>query len=99
MLASLKRFSASEIAQYREKATKEAFKVDRKLVYVWRKRLNSCQGKVSSLIPLSTAPRKVRQMEVHLNITGWGKKRLNPYLMNTAGKTTCQRLLNQLLAR
>jgi len=102
MVTNLRRFSAGEIVQerlriinfyqqYGEKATKEAFKVDRKLVYVWRKRLNSCQGKVSSLIPLSTAPRKVRQMEVHpkvINQIGFlreqhfrlGKEKIKPLL-------------------
>ena len=66
MLASLKHFSGSEIAQERlriisfyskhgELATKEAFKVDRKLVYVWKKRLKASKGKLSSL-PLFPLP-------------------------------------------
>jgi transposase InsO family protein len=76
MLSSLKRFSGNEVAQERlriinfyskrgELATKEAFKVDRKLVYVWKKRLKASRGKLSSLIPFPTAPKTVRQMRVH----------------------------------
>jgi len=76
MLASLKHFSGSEIAQERlriisfyskhgELATKEAFKVDRKLVYVWKKRLKASKGKLSSLTPFSTAPKSVRLPETH----------------------------------
>ena len=73
MLSSLRRFDKSEIAKqrlkviefyqkYGEKATKEAFGVDRKLIYVWRKRLEESRGKLSSLIPHSTRPKKVRRM-------------------------------------
>jgi len=102
MLSSLRRFDESEIAKqrlkiikfyekYGEKATKEAFGVDRKLIYIWRKRLKKGEGKVSSLIPLSTAPKQVRQMEVHprvINQIGFlreqhfrlGKEKIKPLL-------------------
>jgi transposase InsO family protein len=52
-------------SKHGELATKEAFKVDRKLVYIWKKRLKTNQGKLSSLVPSSTAPKSVRQMETH----------------------------------
>ena len=73
MLSSLRRFDESEIARqrlkiikfyqrYGEEATKEAFEVDRKLIYVWRKRLKQGEGKLSSLIPFSTKPKRTRRM-------------------------------------
>lgn len=81
MLSSLKRFSDDEVAPERlrilnfyskhgELATREAFKVDRKLIYTWRKRLKANQGKISFLIPFSTAPKRTRQMEVHPLVVG-----------------------------
>jgi len=73
MLSSLRKFSQSEVAQERlriinfyerfgEKATKAAFMVDRKLIWVWRKRLNDSQGRLESLVPASTRPKRVRVM-------------------------------------
>jgi hypothetical protein len=73
MLSSLRYFDQSEIAQerlriinfydkYGEKATKEAFKADRKLIYVWRQKLKSHQNSLVGLIPHSTKPKTVRQM-------------------------------------
>ncbi len=44
---------------YGEKATKEAFWADRKLIHVWKKRLN---GHLEALIPYSTKPTRVRRM-------------------------------------
>jgi transposase InsO family protein/transposase-like protein len=76
MLKSLNRFNVSEIAQERlriiefydkhgEASTYEAFKVDRKLIYVWRRKLKKQQGKLSSLIPFSTTPTHSRQMQTN----------------------------------
>lgn len=73
MLSSLRKFDKSEIAKERlkmiefyqkhgEKTTKEAFGVDRKLIYVWGKKLKGSRGKLSSLVPLSTRPRRTREM-------------------------------------
>ena len=73
MLSSLRRLDENQIVgerlkiikfyqKYGEKATKEAFRVDRKLIYVWRKRLKESHGKTSCLIPQSTKPKKVREM-------------------------------------
>lgn len=62
MLHSLRRFSRDEVAQerhrilgfydtYGERATKEAFGVDRKLIHVWKKRLKAHDGHLEALIP------------------------------------------------
>lgn len=102
MLKSLKRFSESEVAQERlriisfydkrgEAATKEAFGVDRKLIYIWRKKLKERKGHLSSLIPSSTAPKKRRQMETHPKVVEFikalreqyyclGKEKIKPLL-------------------
>ncbi|MFC2149449.1 integrase core domain-containing protein [Candidatus Auribacterota bacterium] len=72
---SLKKFSKDEVAQerlkiirfyekYGEKATKEAFGVDRKLVGRWKSRLRENEGELMSLVPVSTRPKRVRRSEV-----------------------------------
>ena len=74
MIAHLKRFNRSSVAQersriidyyerYGEKAAQEAFGVNRKLIYVWRQKI-SRQG-LPGLVPQSTRPRKTNQMRVH----------------------------------
>jgi hypothetical protein len=71
MLPSLRKFNQSEVAKerlkiinffsaYGEKATREAFGADRKTVSRWRKQLSGSGGKLSSLVPKSTRPIKVR---------------------------------------
>ena len=73
MVSSMRRFTNSEIAQERlkvikyysrhgEKITHEAFGVGRKTIFVWKKRLSKAQGKITSLIPSSTKPTNVREM-------------------------------------
>lgn len=85
MLYSLKRFSENEIApqrmkiikfydQYGERAVKEAFGADRKVVSRWKQRLVKSQGKLSSLIPLSTRPHKIRTSQIDSRITAFIKK-------------------------
>lgn len=67
MLVSLRKFDKSEVAQqrmkiikfyekYGEKAAKEAFGADRKVISRWRKRLKENGGRLESLMPLSTRP-------------------------------------------
>src|SRR3989344_8834716 len=67
MLSSLQRFNTSEVAsqrlkiikffdQYGEKATKEAFGADRKVVSRWRQRLTTSKGRLQALVPVSTRP-------------------------------------------
>lgn len=102
MLYSLRRFSESEIAlqrmkiikfydQYGEKAVKEAFGADRKVISRWKQRLAKSKGKLSSLIPLSTKPHRVRVPQVDPQITAFikdqreahpriGKEKLKPDL-------------------
>ena len=85
MLASLKKFSNSEVAQERmkiisfyqqfgEKATKEAFGADRKVINRWRKRLKTASGQLSSLVPNSTRPHQVRRSTTHPKIVEFIEK-------------------------
>ena len=98
----LKRFDLSDIAQerlkiinfyglYGEKATKEAFNVGRKTISVWRKRLSSSKGSLSSLKPCSTRPEVVRSIVVNPKVLtelkrlrekypSLGKRKLKPIL-------------------
>lgn len=102
MLYSLRRFEKGEVAQqrmkiikfyekYGERATKEAFGADRKIISRWRKRLKVSGGKLSSLVPLSTRPHRVRHSIVPLKIINFikgmrekypriGKEKLKPLL-------------------
>ncbi len=102
MLHSLRRFSRDEVAQeryrimrfydrYGEKATKEAFGVDRKLIHVWKRRLKASEGHLEALIPHSTRPRKVRRMNtaplvvefikrIRQEHSGMGKDKIKPFL-------------------
>jgi len=102
MLASLRKFEGSEVAeqrmkiikfyeQYGEKATKEAFGADRKVISRWRKRLKDGGGRLESLIPLSTRPHKVRRSNIPQQIIDFikalreehprlGKEKIKPLL-------------------
>ena len=102
MLHSLRRFSRDEVAReryrilrfyesYGEKATKEAFGVDRKLIHVWKKRLTVNDGHLEALIPHSTRPTKVRRMttapaiiefirQMRQKYSGMGKDKIKPFL-------------------
>ena len=102
MLYSLRRFSEDEVAQqrmkimkfyerYGEKASREAFGVDRKLISKWRKRLRDGGGRLSALIPLSTRLHRVRRSEVSPEVIGFirslrekhpglGKEKIKPLL-------------------
>ena len=79
MLASLQRFDTSEIAKerlkilqffdkYGEKATKEAFGADRKVISRWRQRMACQKGKLQALIPTSTRPLTLRSSTVDSRI-------------------------------
>jgi hypothetical protein len=67
MAPHLRRFDKSEVAKERlkiinfynlhgERSTKEAFGVDRKTVWVWKKRVKERGNHISSLVPDSTRP-------------------------------------------
>lgn len=102
MISSLRKFSGSEAAQerlriigfyidYGEKATKKAFGIDRKTVWVWKKRLERGNHHLSSLTPSSTRPRKFRKMTADKTIVSFisqlrqehyrmGKEKIKPLL-------------------
>ena len=102
MLRSLRRFSKDEIAQERlkivefyklhgEKITQEAFGVNRKTIFVWRKRLKESRNSISSLIPSSTTPHSKRAMTTDLKVISFikdlrmkytclGKEKISPLL-------------------
>jgi len=102
MISHLRRFDISTVAKerlkminfyhtYGERATKEAFGVDRKIIYIWRKRLNGSKGNLSSLKPYSTAPRRVRSIQVDSKVLiflkalredhpNLGKRKIKPIL-------------------
>jgi transposase InsO family protein len=104
MVSSLRRFSQDEVANQRlkiinfytkhgEAEAKEAFGVGRKTIFVWKKRLSSSQGKLTSLIPTSTKPIKVRGMQTNPKIVGFirdlreahprlGKEKIYPLLVS-----------------
>ena len=102
MLHSLRIYKRSDVAQqrmkiikfyeeYGEKATKEAFGADRKVISKWRKRLKDNGGDLTALIPHSTRPHKVRQPDTSKEVIGFikwmrhrypriGKEKLKPLL-------------------
>ena len=102
MLHSLRNFDDSEIAEqrmkiikfyeeYGEKAAKEVFGADRKVISKWRKKLKQGGGKLDALIPESTRPRKKRTPNttewIIGFIKGWrvkyprlGKEKIKPLL-------------------
>ncbi len=102
MLYSLRRYSANEVArqrlkiigfyrQYGEKATKEAFGADRKVISRWSQRLGTRGGQLAALIPRSTRPRQTRKPTTNPLVVAWiekeraahpriGKEKLKPDL-------------------
>lgn len=102
MLSSLRRFARSEVAQerlriirfykqYGEKATKEAFGADRKVINRWSHRLRRHKGALEGLVPESTRPKRRRSMIVPLEIVQFirqireehprlGKEKIKPLL-------------------
>jgi transposase InsO family protein len=104
MVSSLRRFSQDEVAgqrlkiikfytKYGESETKEVFGVGRKTIFVWKKKLSSSQGKLTSLIPISTKPINVRGMQIDLRIISFirtlreahprlGKEKIYPLLVS-----------------
>jgi transposase InsO family protein len=75
MIQHLRRFDSSDIAKerlkiisyyqkYGERATKEAFGVDRKLIYTWRRRIRTRGNHIAALRPDSTSPKNTRKMMI-----------------------------------
>ena len=104
MLPSLRKFNQSEIAKerlriinyynhYGGQATLDAFGVDRKLIYVWKRKMKLSKGQVGSLVPLSTAPKTKRQMRTDARIINFiAKQRKEHYRL---GKEKIKPLLDQ----
>lgn len=105
MLYSLRVFDRSEVAQqrmkimrfyekYGEKAEKEAFGADRKVISRWRKRLKDNGGSLSALIPYSTRPQKVKTSNVpHKSLR---LKSPIEYLMENGGMSQMSLTLHML---
>ena len=85
MLASLRHFSRDDIArkrmemisfydQYGEKATKQAFGADRRVISRWRKRLVDSGGRLASLVPTPTSPHTCRTPQTDSRIIDWIRK-------------------------
>lgn len=99
---SLLRYDTTKVAQYRLeavkffeefglKATKKAFKVSKTTLYRWKKTLKDNGGRLPSLIPQSTKPKRVRRMTTDPKILGFikslrekhprlGKEKIKPLL-------------------
>jgi ribosomal protein L31E len=95
-------FSKDEVAQqrmkiikfyeeYGERATKEAFGADRKVISRWKQRLKDSGGSLTALIPHSTRPRKIRRSNMPHEIVDFirdfrkkhpklGKEKIKPLL-------------------
>ena len=108
MVSGMRRFSQDEVAKerlriikyyakYGECATKEAFSVGRGTIFVWKKRLNGSQGKITSLIPFSTKPHNFRIMATDPKIFEYikslrmkyprlGKEKIYPLLVSYCQK-------------
>ena len=102
MVESMRHFALNDVAQERlriiqfyeefgEKATKKAFKIDRKTIWVWKKKLKNERQHLSSLVPISTRPKTVREMKTDHKIVTFirtlrmdhpriGKEKIKPLL-------------------
>ena len=109
VIASLRKFDCEEVAKermkilsfyerYGEHATKEAFGVDRRTIWVWRKRLERGNDHLVVLTPTSTKPKTLRTMRVDPHIVTYirsqreqfprrSKEKLKPFV-----DTECRRL-------
>jgi len=122
---SLARFERSEVAKqrlriiefykrYGERATKEAFGVDRRLVSRWRRRLADAGGDLSALVPLSTRPHRVRRSDVAQQIIDFirslreehprlGKEKIKPlldeYCARAGLKTVSESTIGNIIKR
>jgi len=85
MLYSLTKFNKSEVAKqrmdiinfytkYGEKATKQAFGADRKVINRWKQRLKDQDGKLMALVPKSTRPHHSRVPMTNTKIVEWIRK-------------------------
>ena len=104
MAPYLRRFDSSEVAKERlkiiefynshgEKTCKQAFGVDRKLIYTWRKRMKGRGNHISALVPDSTKPKNTRSMLVNPKVLEYIKhlREVHPRL----GKVKIKPLLDE----
>ena len=102
-LASGCAFDVSDIAQYRLKvvefgkkygarAVSDAFGVKRSTYFLWKQKLIITQGRLTSLVPISTRPKRVRQMETDPQIVAFIKSVREQY--GRVGKNKLEILLN-----
>jgi len=125
MLHSLSRFDRNEIAQerlkiiefyeeYGEKATKQAFGTDRKLIYVWKNKMITNGKTLQSLVPESTRPIRTRSMKTDQRIIDFlkekrqkhpriGKEKLKPmlnaYCTRTGIETVSESTIGKIIKR
>ena len=99
----LLQFNKSDVAAFRLQVvnyhkkystvlTSEAYGIPKATIYRWKKQLESNEGKLTSLIPKSTAPKRKRQMVVDPRIIDWLKAERAKHLI---GKTKLKPLLDE----
>jgi len=107
MAPHLRRFDSSEVAKERlkiikfyelhgEKASVEAFGVNRKLIYVWRKRMKIRGNHISALVPLPTKPVNTRTMSLNPKVLEYLKHLRE--IHSRLGKAKLKPLLDQYCA-
>jgi len=79
--------------KYGEQATREAFGKARSTVFLWKKRLKEGGGKLSSLAPLSRAPKRRRESKINPMIKEFIKQ--YRYLHPGVGKETVKPALDE----
>ncbi|EKE05686.1 MAG: hypothetical protein ACD_19C00182G0014 [uncultured bacterium] len=90
MIESLRRFDIDEVAKQRlkiinfymahgEKACKEAFGADRKVISRWKQRLKTSKGSLASLTPNSTRPINIRTPRTRIEIVEFIKNQRETY--------------------
>ena len=125
MLHSLRTYKRSEVAQqrmkiikfyeeYGEKATKEAFGADRKVISRWKKRVKEGEGSLRGLIPHSTRPHKFRHSNVPKEVIDFikemrqkhprlGKEKIKPlldkYCLNKGVKSISESTVGNIIKR
>ena len=109
VISSLRKFDQDEVAkermkilffydQYGEPATKEAFGVSRKTIWVWRKRLEMGHRHLAVLTPTSTKPKTLRSMETDPRLVAYIRTQREQYPRRSKVKlkpfvdTECRRL-------
>jgi len=100
--------------KYGTKATIDAYQVSKATIYRWRKKLADSGGRLESLIPLSTVPKRKRVMMTHFKIVEFikstreqyghlGKEKIKPlldeYCLNQKIKTISVSTIGKVIKR